>query len=114
MRKVLFVMEPNGLRDALLTEVQKDCEVMVCGTAAEGAALLQHGPDALVLDLFLPGTNGIVFLQRNRSKIPPTVIALTTFLSCTIAKTLSELGVSAVVMKPCTVDAVVNQLKLPI
>lgn len=114
MGKVLLIMEPDRLRDALVEQLQKDREVTACFDAGEGAALLRQVPDILILDLFLPGTNGILFLRENRENLPPSVIALSTFLSSAVLETLEDLGVTAVVRKPCTVEAILSQEKLRI
>ncbi len=114
MRKVLIIMEPDCLRYALVKKLQDHYEVLACGDAETGARLLADGADVIVLDLFLPGENGIDFLRDNQKHIPSTVIALTPFLSRYIHKTLHSLGVTSVIRKPCTVDSIVNQLKIPI
>ena len=114
MGKVLLIMEPDRLRDALVEQLQKDWEITACFDAREGAALLRQAPDILILDLFLPGTNGILFLRENRRYIPPAVIALSTFLSGAVLETLEDLGVTAVVRKPCTVDCILSHCKLPV
>ena len=112
MYKVLIVMEQDGLRDLLLSELQKDCEITVCGNAVEGEELLRYRPDVLILDLFLPGINGFTFLRENRVLLPPVIIALSTLLSPKILRELKDLGITSVVRKPCTVDVVTSCLNI--
>lgn len=104
-------MEPDSLRYALVKELQDHCEATVCGDAEAGARLLMEGADVLILDLFLPGENGVDFLRDNQPRIPSTVIALTTFVSKYILRTLPALGVTAVIQKPCTVKAITAAIK---
>lgn len=111
MRKVLIIMERDCLRDALERELRQDFEVLTCGNADDGAVLLQDRPDMLVLDLFLPGTDGLTFLIRNQSRLPSVVIVLSTFTSSAILQQLAELGVEAVIRKPCTIKAITSALK---
>ena len=112
MRKVLIVMEQDGLRDLLLSDLQKDCEVMVCSDAVDGAELLRYQPDVLILDLFLPGVNGLTLLRENRAQLPRVIIALSILLSPKILRELKDLGVTSVVRKPCTVAAITHGTKL--
>lgn len=110
MQKILIVMEHDGLRDALVKELSQHFYVIVCSNARKGAALLQDRPDTLILDLFLPGEDGVSFLKRCQPELPATVIALSVFLSPSLARRLSELGVARLIMKPCTADTVVSSL----
>lgn len=110
MQKVLIIMKQDSLQDALRKDLQKDFEVVTCSNAEEGAVLLQDKPDVLIADLFLPGTDGLTFLIQNRAQLPPTVIVLTVFISTKVLRQLEELGVSAVIRRPCTVRAITSAL----
>lgn len=114
MRKVLIVMEEGSLRNGLITELQTGWDILACGDAAEGAKLMLHRPEALILDLFLPGVDGLTFLRENRHSLPPAVIVLTAFVSSALLDELAALRITAVVRTPCTVSTVVSQLKVPI
>lgn len=111
MRKVLIIMEQDCLRDALQKELQHEFEVSVCGNAEDGGALLKNLPDILVIDLFLPGTNGLAFLIENKLYLPPIVIVLSALTSLGILRKLADLGVSSVIRVPCTLDAITSVLK---
>nr|MBQ8245313.1 response regulator transcription factor [Oscillospiraceae bacterium] len=112
MRKVLIIMERECLRDALQQELQQAFEVIACGNADDGAVLLQDQPDAMVLDLFLPGTDGLTFLRQNRECLPPAVVALSVLTTPEILEALAVLGVTAVIRKPCTVKAILSAIKI--
>lgn len=111
MRKVLIIMEQDCLRDTLVSELQQDFVVSVCGNAEDGVALLKNRPDILVIDLFLPGTDGLSFLIQNKSLLPPTVVVLSVLTSPTVLRQLADLGVTSVIRKPCTVKAFISVLK---
>lgn len=110
MRKVLIIMERDCLRDALQQELQRDFEVITCCNADDGAVLLRDQPDVMILDLFLPGMDGLSFLRQYKPYIPPVTIVLSVLTTPEILDTLAALGVTAVIRKPCTVSEIVSQL----
>lgn len=59
-----------------LLDSSNDFEVLAtCGSAAEGLAAIEaHKPDVVVLDLKLPGEDGLSVLRRLRSDGPPVVV----------------------------------------
>ena len=111
MRRVLFIMERDCLRDALQRELQQDFEVITSDNADDGAVLLQDQPDVLILDLFLPGTDGLSLLKLHRAHLPPVVIVLSVLFSRDVLQQLAVLGVAAVIPKPCTLKAILSALK---
>jgi DNA-binding NarL/FixJ family response regulator len=59
-----------------LLDSSNDFEVLAtCGSAVEGLAAIEaHKPDVVVLDLKLPGEDGLSVLRRLRSDGPPVVV----------------------------------------
>jgi two-component system nitrate/nitrite response regulator NarL len=59
-----------------LLDSSSDFEVLAtCGTAADGlAAIEKHQPDVVVLDLKLPGDDGLSLLRRLKSDTPAVVV----------------------------------------
>lgn len=111
MRTVLLVLRSEEFRAAAQEVLQMDFHVIGAADAAAGAALLRESPDILLLDLFLPGTDGLCFLEENRGFLPPEVLLFTTLRDPQLLQAASGLGVSAVFLKPCSLSAVVNYLK---
>lgn len=111
MRKVLIIMERDCLRDALQQELQQAFEVIACCNADDGAVLLRDPPDVMILDLFLPGMDGLTFLRQNRECLPPAVVALSVLTTPETLDALAVLGVTAVIRKPCTVREIMKQLE---
>lgn len=110
MRTILLILASEDLRLLLGKILQKDYSVSVCGDASAGADLLQQRPDAMVLDLFLPGTDGLTFLEENQSLLPPVVMVLTQYLNSELLQELYDIGVDYVFMKPCSHSAIVKKL----
>jgi DNA-binding NarL/FixJ family response regulator len=82
--KVLICDDQAVVRDGLelLLKLEKDMQVV--GTAADGAEAVelaaQKTPDLVLMDLKMPGTNGIEATRQIRSRFPEIrVLVLTTY-----------------------------------
>ena len=111
MRIVLLVLESEDFRFAMHEALQEHYYVIAAHDIDSGAYLLQGRPDILILDLFLPGTDGFQFLEKNRSMLPPTIVLFTTFINPQILRIASDLGVNAIFRTPCSISAVLKQLE---
>lgn len=84
-------------------------------TASDGqqAYQLLHSclPDIVILDLMLPGMDGITLLQNAaETGLRPMVLATTRFLSDYTLYAADRLGISYVMVKPCDISAVVARI----
>ena len=73
MARVLVVDDEQDVRELIVKRLRADGhEVLAAGNGAEAlAAVLRHGqPDAAILDIDLPGMDGIELLQRLRRHRP--------------------------------------------
>lgn len=112
MRRVLIVMHREDcLGYAIQKALEREYEVSAANDADVAADMLKLRPDALLVDLFLPGVDGLTFLKQNREALPPTIVALTVYFDDDILNILAELGVGRVIMKPCTVAEVMKKLR---
>lgn len=103
MRKLL-VADPSGELSRILTrELQEKCLIRCCETGSETLELLESFcPDTLVLDLNLPGMDGLTLLQTARDQgCAASVLAVTTLANSYIRQSLQDLAVSYAMMKPC-------------
>src|SRR6516225_3019731 len=89
----------NGLEQLL--NAGPDFEVLAtCGTAAEGLrAVRTLNPDVLVLDLRLPGEDGLEMLRRLDSSKRPAVVVLTASHDEEELLTAARLGARGIVLK---------------
>lgn len=110
MRTVLLILESEDFRLALEDALQRDYNVIPCGDPEKGMSLLKQRPDVLVLDLSLPGMDGLTFLENTMELHPPVILALTTQISPYIVQAVSDLGGGFVITKPCTLRAVTNRI----
>ncbi len=113
--RVLVVDDEPMVRDTL-GQVLSD-EGYLVDLAVDGEAALDRlqaaRPDAILLDLMMPGMNGRQFLQQLRdtpeySSVP--VLIMTAVHGLTV--NLAALGVSDVVEKPFDVDDLLNKVAL--
>lgn len=109
MLRVLVAEEDEEFCKALAEQMQGLYQVRSCREGNEALAMLRtFKPDVLVLDLMLPGLDGISLLQDAvASGLHPAVLATTRFASNYILETLTRLGVGYLMMKPCDVKATV-------
>lgn len=110
MKKVLLILESDNARKQLkesLTNYQVDS----CNALEATEALARIRPDALVLDLFLPGADGLALLESCQSLLPPVVLPLSLLITDYIQLKTAQLGAGFVIRKPCSIDYVVNRLE---
>ena len=96
------------VRDALC----KIHQIEICHNAKSTLELVRtFQPDIMVLDLSLPGMDGITLLEAIRSAgFYPQILATARYPSEYCADCLNDLGVRYVMMKPCCVSAAVTRL----
>lgn len=110
MPKVLVILKSEEFYLALQESLQEYFDVITRGDATTGAEILQCQPDALVLDLFLPGTDGLSFLKNNCGFRPPLTLMLTSYIDTSILQAMSDLRVDHVIRKPCSISAITKRL----
>ena len=111
MHKVLAIMESNALSSALERALGEEFALTRCGDAASGAELLENTPDALILDLFLPGVTGLTFLEENRERLPPAVLVLSPLITPYVVQSAERLGAGFLIRMPCTPEEIARHLR---
>ena len=103
---------------ALLTEAvdaEEDMTVVGCaGDGAEALALAEtQQPDVLLLDLVLPGLDGMAVLQQLSERgLRPVTIIVSAFYNEKMITGCAALGAYYFVPKPCDVDALLSRIRL--
>ena len=98
-------MVRRGLRDFL--ELHDDIEIV--GEAADGSAAIERAsalrPDVVVMDLMMPGVDGIEATARIRADLPDVeIIALTSFVEEARVLAAIEAGASGFLLKDAEAD----------
>lgn len=103
----------DDFRKSLESALQGNYRVHTCRSGREALELLKTiTPDILVMDLMLPELDGISLLQAlNNSGIRPTVLATTRLVNDYVVSTTTKLGVDYLMVKPCSVQAIVNRVR---
>lgn len=97
---------------ALQEYLQESYTVRVCREGYETLQTMQSfKPDVVILDLLLPGLDGVTLLQKATDlDMHPTVLATTRFASDYMLDAMERLGVGYVMVKPCGMDAIAARL----
>ena len=82
MIRVLLADDHGLVRRMLRQLLEREGDIAVCGEAADGEAAVQMlgecTPDVAVLDLSMPGLNGLEAAQRIRALRPDTKVLIVT------------------------------------
>lgn len=110
--RLLIAEGSEEFRIALADALRGVYHVRQCAEGNEAMALLQSfQPDVMVLDLMLPGLDGITLLQRAvDAGIRPTVLATTRFVNDYVMDSVDRLAVGYLMVKPCDVRATIERL----
>jgi CheY-like chemotaxis protein len=104
MASVLIIEDDADSRDALAIFLRrKGHHVESAANGTEGvAAVALHAPDVIVLDMFMPGVDGLMVLKSLRSYMGQRslpVVVMTALPEGRLAARAREVGVSAILAK---------------
>lgn len=107
-RKALILDPAEEFREALAKALSPGFQVICCGRGDTAPALLEsEQPDLLILDLALPGMEGISLLEQLPAR--PPVLVVTDLISPYVQGSLIRLGVEYAMRKPCSVQTVADR-----
>lgn len=110
MKRVLLVMATEEMSNNLQNTLRKNYIVTACTGAQIHTELLHNHFDALIIDLFLPGTDGLTLLANFPGTLPPVILALSRLYSDYILYALNELGVDYLLRIPCPIREIERRL----
>jgi CheY-like chemotaxis protein len=105
-RIILIIDDEDDIREvaALSLESVAGWEVIKASSGAQGLArAVEHQPDAILLDVMMPGMDGPTTfreLRKNQATARIPVLLLTAKVQGTDQKRFADLGVEAVLFKP--------------
>lgn len=110
--KLLIAEGTEDFRIALADALRGAYNLRECDDGAKALDLMRSfHPDVVVLDLMLPGLDGISLLQRAvAADLHPMVLATTRFHNDYVVEAAQELGVGYIMVKPCDIRATVARL----
>ena len=110
--KLLIAEGTEDFRMALVDTLRSVYTVRECSEGNQALKMMHiFHPDLVILDMMLPGLDGITLLQRAvEADLHPIVLATTRFHNDYVVDTALELGVGYMLVKPCEVRAAVARL----
>jgi DNA-binding NarL/FixJ family response regulator len=114
--RILIVDDHGVVRDGVRMYLGLDPELEVVGEAASGEEALQlareRQPDVVLMDLLMPGMDGVTATEIIRRELPDTeVIALTSVLEDQAIYRAMRAGASGYLLKNTKADELVRAIK---
>jgi CheY-like chemotaxis protein len=116
-KRVLIVDDDIGIRrivELSLNSIAK-WDVLSASSGAEGVAIAQiELPDAILLDVMMPGMNGIetfIEMQANPSTKPIPIILLTAKTKVSEQQLFNNIAIAGVITKPFKAPQLVDQIR---
>lgn len=111
-RKLLIAEGAEDFRVALADALRGAYHVRQCSDGREALEQMRKFlPDIVVLDMMLPGLDGITILEMATSAgLRPVVLATTRYLSDYVLEAAERFQVGYLMMKPCDVRAAVARI----
>lgn len=112
-RQKLVIAEGNEeFAQALAETLRERYDLRLSREGVETLELIRiFKPDLVILDLMLPGLDGVTLLERvAQMGQRPTVLATSRFVSDYVAETVIHLGVGYIMREPCQLQATVDRL----
>jgi two-component system, response regulator, stage 0 sporulation protein F len=101
-KRILVVDDNDVVRDVLKEFLGRDYTVHTAGNAALAmAAIIQHQPDVILLDIRMPGVDGLSLLKSLREMgVRTPAVVITGYDSTSVAIEALERGATGYLPKP--------------
>ena len=109
LKKVMLLASEN-MCGILQTALDDKYRTLPCSNLAAGREFLQTKPDILILELSLPGADGLTFLNDFANLLPDAILILTVFINDELLYDLEQAGVSAILRIPFSLAHLEDQL----
>lgn len=111
--EILIIDDELAPREALRMVLKDTYSVSTAAGAHEGLNIMAQNPaDIVVLDIMMPGMNGIVALQEIKNRFPDAeVVLLTAYASLETAKNAIRFGAFDYLTKPFDKDEVIKVIE---
>ena len=110
MAQILVLLTSETEAMAVEEILQGDFDVTLCSDPIEAAMNLQRDYDAMILDLFLPGDDGLTFLAKSRNQRPFVIILLTQLICFDVLTHAKTIGVNVLIRKPYDISVIRKHL----
>ena len=112
-KKILIAETSLEFSESLREILTLEHTVQMCNSGLSVMSLLEDFcPDVLVMDLALPGIDGISLLKQIAAlPVRPCILLTTCFMSRYVETAISGLGVDMVILKPCKVEILAERIR---
>lgn len=110
MAQILVLLTSETEAMAIEEALHGDFDVTLCSDPIEAAKNLQRDYDAMILDLFLPGDDGLTFLAQSRNHGPSVIILLTQLICSDVLTQAKAMGVDVLIRKPYDISVIRKHL----
>lgn len=112
---ILLADDHQIVRDGIRTLINSTDGLTVVGEAADGRAAvsqcLELKPDVILLDVGLPGLNGVEAARQIHDESPKTrIVALSMLSDASYVRRMFQAGASAYLLKDCAFEELVRAL----
>lgn len=112
--KILLADSSDDGRGLLQSALERSGRFEVVGSTGDGTEVVELvralKPDVLVLDLILPGLDGLSILRRLDGEDRPVILAMSNFVRREMVAEAGNLGAAMFVSKPYNEDAMIEHL----
>ncbi len=114
--KILLVDDHNVVRSGLAKFLMVNKDLKLVAEASDGAEAIQmaslHKPDVILMDLMMPGTDGITATREIHKKFPQIkIIALTSFADQNMVQGALQAGAIGYLQKNVTAKELGNAIR---
>lgn len=113
---ILIYEDNNELREALKASLDHEKDILCCGAHPNAMQILSHveeyGPSVILMDIDMPGINGIEAVKMVKSKFPEVEILMLTVFEDNenVFKSISA-GATGYLLKNSSVEKIVMSIK---
>lgn len=117
MIRVLLVDDERLVCDYLGSILRQAADLDVVAAAHDGAgaveAAIRHRPDVILMDVRMPGVNGLTAIKRIRTlSLPIRIVALATFVDDAMVLRAMQAGADGFVVKSTAPSELVNVVRV--
>ncbi len=113
--RVLLADDHAVVREGTREILERDPEIQVVGEAGDGPTVVDMArcltPDVVLLDLALPGFNGIEATRRLAAQPGPRVLLLSAYDDATYVRAAFDAGAAGYLLKTAHADEVVSAIR---
>lgn len=113
--KIIIADDHHLIREGLKALLEKEPNLSVIDDAADGQTTFEivqrNKPDIVIMDISMPGLNGIEATKKIISKVPGVrVVALSIYSESKYIYNMLKAGASAYLVKDCVIDELVDAI----